>query len=406
MPYRTTPGPWTSEKPSWTDPRVVRHIVDLDGKLIARVNFANPVQSENEALANASLLADAPAFLGALQELTQAVERDPLGAPTLAALAHAKGVTAPYLASYASSRVQRRPEAGPALSADNRYVVADLAHIQTLRAAVVEMRHMRAAKARGDTPSESTWIDAVMHAINELQTKPVMQALRMVRCEEEQGGDPAMMIVPPGVSDERAAHVLETAIAFAGASTADGETGDYFQTLQYQLDQEMGAHFTQHIHQLDSVAWDQCMFPEEPYRLPVNGDDEWARVRFTNPDDMSALEGEISDGEMVDGSGGVRLVCPVSGGPAFIGFATALKYRFPRSDRYGVPDAATEDGARKFIVNDLGFACSRDLEINSEDTGDDSAESFEIECLVPRVLLEPIVPAQEARDRSASQGAA
>ena len=83
-----------------------------------------------------------------------------------------------------------------------------------------------------------------------------------------------------------------------------------------------------------------------------------------------------------------------------------VNYRFPRSDRYGVPQAATDDGARKFIVNELGFACSRDLEIICEDTGDDSAESFEIECLVPRILLEPTVPAQEVRDRSLSQGAA
>jgi hypothetical protein len=67
-----TPGPWEAVKPLWPDPYRVRHIVDADRHLIARVDFANAHQSENEAIANARLIAAAPDLLAALKDILEA----------------------------------------------------------------------------------------------------------------------------------------------------------------------------------------------------------------------------------------------------------------------------------------------------------------------------------------------
>lgn len=63
-----TQGHWKAEKPSFFDPNCCRHVVDSAGHLVARINFANPIQSENEAIANADLIAIAPEMLDALKK--------------------------------------------------------------------------------------------------------------------------------------------------------------------------------------------------------------------------------------------------------------------------------------------------------------------------------------------------
>ena len=64
-----TSGPWETVKPKFLDPNCTRHIEDANGHLIARINFANPVQSENEAIANARLIALAPDLLETLDNV-------------------------------------------------------------------------------------------------------------------------------------------------------------------------------------------------------------------------------------------------------------------------------------------------------------------------------------------------
>lgn len=275
------------------------------------------------------------------------------------------------------------------MESQDRYVVVDSERLQNLRDVVDNLlegiedpQDELALRARG--------------ALDKLQSKPVLKALRTVRGDLEQRSDAALMIVPPDVGDDQAAQALADAVRFAAAATADGQTGTYFEALQAELARKSGAFITDQMHQLTTeVAWDECVFPDEPESLPDKGDDEWARVRFTNPADLSALDGEISDGELLDGSGLVRLQDDAAG---FIGFVTSITYRYPRAEKYGVPSCATDDGAREFIVKGLGFACSKDLEIFAEDTGDDSVESFVIECTVPRSVLAPLQLDRE-RDR-------
>ncbi len=275
------------------------------------------------------------------------------------------------------------------MQTQDRYVLVDGARLQALRDVVDSL-------LEGIEDPQDELAQTARQALQALQTKPALKALRWVRGDLENRTDSALMIVPPGVGDDQAAQALTDAVRFAAAATADGQTGTYFEALQTELARQTGAIITDDVHHLSTdVAWDECVFPAEPEGLPDEGNEEWSRVRFTNPDDLSALDGEISDGELLDGSGFVQLQ---AGAGEFMGFVTRITYRYPRAEKYGVPSMATDDGAREFIVKGLGFACSGDLEIIAQDTGDDSVESFEIECTVPRSVLSP-VPLQRPCER-------
>lgn len=272
------------------------------------------------------------------------------------------------------------------------YVVVDIEKVQALMTAI------KTLLADRKDPSDGPGTEA-RNAVDSMRSKPLMNALRMVGSQDDIY-EPAMLFVPPGVNDEDARQVLASAVDWAGAITADGETDDYWERLQERLSQKMpGAFMTQDIAYLDrNATWDRGKAPEEPFRLAAEGDEEWARVRFSSDDNPDAREGVLSVGTLMDGGGAVQLL---GEGAPFIGFASNFEFRYPRSHKYGVPVTATDDGARKFIVQHLGFCCSRDLEIYTEDTGDDSGESFELECLVPRKLLQPVPEQrQELRDRA------
>lgn len=68
-----TPPPWRAVLPGFNKHLWCRFIEDKDGNLIARINYANPVQSENEAIANADFIALAvnnhAALMAALQKM-------------------------------------------------------------------------------------------------------------------------------------------------------------------------------------------------------------------------------------------------------------------------------------------------------------------------------------------------
>jgi hypothetical protein len=74
MKPKHTDGPWKAVKPLFYNPNSVRHIVDADNRLIARVDFANAVQSQNEAIGNAVLISQAPSMFSMLNEALREVE--------------------------------------------------------------------------------------------------------------------------------------------------------------------------------------------------------------------------------------------------------------------------------------------------------------------------------------------
>ncbi len=86
-----TPGPWVSRKPSFFDPRCTRHVEDSNERLVARINFANAIQSENEAISNAILIAAAPDLLASLKSVLDMVAS---GTPNLKVVIAARAVIA------------------------------------------------------------------------------------------------------------------------------------------------------------------------------------------------------------------------------------------------------------------------------------------------------------------------
>lgn len=74
MQPKHTPGTWKVVQPIFYNPNSIRHIVDAENRLIARVDFANPVQSQNEAIANAVLISQAPSMFPMLSEVLREVE--------------------------------------------------------------------------------------------------------------------------------------------------------------------------------------------------------------------------------------------------------------------------------------------------------------------------------------------
>lgn len=78
MEAKHTPGPWGCESAMSSDLDSIRYITNPDGKSIARVRIRN-FQSQDEALANARLIAAAPDLLAALQGIMAGIagcERD------------------------------------------------------------------------------------------------------------------------------------------------------------------------------------------------------------------------------------------------------------------------------------------------------------------------------------------
>lgn len=71
------------------------------------------------------------------------------------------------------------------------------------------------------------------------------------------------------------------------------------------------------------------------------------------------------------------------------GVVSELVVRYPRSDRYGIPEAATEAGGLRWLW-DMGFSVVPHLSVIGRDTGDDSANSAKIEIYLPTSLIKEI----------------
>jgi hypothetical protein len=214
------------------------------------------------------------------------------------------------------------------------------------------------------------------------QTKPVLQCLRHVEASGEDAEDPILAVLPPGMPTAQASDLINQAVIRAQALSADGEGAPYFEALQESLACG-GIEITGSIENMESGPWDiSHVIPPEPHDQDLMDDDpEWVRVTVSGP----AFQDSDTDWEMrLEDKSAVEFV---EGDQPFIGFVRSLTYNFPRSDRYGVPEAATDSGARQFIVDELGFACSRDLVVYGCDSRDDTPANFYAECIMPRDVL-------------------
>lgn len=69
-----------------------------------------------------------------------------------------------------------------------------------------------------------------------------------------------------------------------------------------------------------------------------------------------------------------------------VGVVGEAKVEYPRGDRYGVPEEATDEGCKEFLWGQ-GFALSTTFEAFGEDTGDDSMATCELGIYIPEELI-------------------
>lgn len=231
---------------------------------------------------------------------------------------------------------------------------------------------------------QAEFLQGLQNAVKGVRTRPVLESLRYVPASGEDADEPVLAIIPPGMQEDKARSFMKDAVVRAVSISGDGEGLDYFEALQESL-QKVGIVIQQEIRNLESGPWDVAEMPPEPDRVD-DDDPEWVKVTVSG----SAFQDDSEQWEMVlvDGTE-VQFIDPDAIHP-FIGYVTELTYQFPRIDRYGVPDEATPAGARNFVVDELGFACSRQFEVLAVDTRDDSISSFSADCLMPRDLLRPV----------------
>ncbi len=224
---------------------------------------------------------------------------------------------------------------------------------------------------------------ALLQAASGIQSRPVLDALRHIEASGNDADEPILAILPPGVDSDKAAELIDQAVKRAASISADGESTPYFEELEASLAQS-SILITQEINNLSAGPWDQSDIPAEPSRVE-DDDPEWVRVVVSGQgiiDSDNEPQMELPDGTPVQFKADADL--------DFLGFVENLTYKFPRGDKYGVPEAATESGAREFVVDELGFACSRKFEVMAVDTRDDSISSYVAECVMPRDILEPV----------------
>lgn len=168
---------------------------------------------------------------------------------------------------------------------------------------------------------------------------------------------------------------IDDAIVETNRLTQQGRDGTYFETLQAELakvsirtlDIPRVLHSK---HCWDSDCTDVLGNMSEADQTDVEITNALAVIEHGD-EDMFSLE----SGSEIDPSH--RLLININ----------RIKITYPRSDRYGVPDCATDAGARMYL-KDLGFHASDYVEVETEDSGDDTPMQLTIWGKAPDNIIE------------------
>lgn len=229
---------------------------------------------------------------------------------------------------------------------------------------------------------QDEFLASLKNGVDGLVSRPVLESLFHVEASGNDAEEPVLVVLPPDADKAKVTEVFDAAVKRAASISADGEGTGYFEALQESLAQ-WDILVTQSLNNLQAGPWDQSENLPEPDSIQ-DDDPEWVRVRVSGEGVIGAdyEPMRLLDGTPVDFKADVNL--------DFLGFVESLTYKYPRGDKYGVPEAATDAGAREFVVDEMGFACSRKFNVMAVDTGDDSISSYVAECVMPRDILVPV----------------
>ena len=283
------------------------------------------------------------------------------------------------------------------MSSSNELMVVSREDLERLITAASNLRHTAepAEAGEGDDVKEfivqKEFMVNLGVALEVITSAPLKGLLRNVEASGVDAEAPVLVVLPPWMKDSDAAAKFERAVTRAASLSGDGQRTSYWEALEDSLAMH-GIEIQQEIQHLQAqTPWDQADIPEEPSHIE-EGDPDWVRVEMRGP---LSLDGH-SDCEIRLGDGSLVVVAPTQSCPDFFGFVESLEVRYPSAEKYGVPQEATEAGAAEFVVDVLGYSCSKNMDVRPIDTGDDSGGGFVATCIMPREL---IAPADVSSDR-------
>lgn len=224
--------------------------------------------------------------------------------------------------------------------------------------------------------AEGWTIHDLKMAMNEVGVSNLSDSLRVVQSQDV-GAAPVLLILPPKLTNEDAVTQMDAAIQSAGIETNNGMDDDYFTALGASL-----AKCNIALTELDAVSKLHCRPWDEDSREsePEQGDPDWVVVEFGSSDDEPdelAPTGTTSEGKTVEFIEGVT----------WRAFCDELTLEYPRSDKYGTPEAATDKGAREYVRDAIGALPANDFQVFAEDRGDDGVVTFTMKMRVHKDCL-------------------
>lgn len=231
-------------------------------------------------------------------------------------------------------------------------------------------------------------LGTLMYELGRIKNAPSLDdALRQVEGNEHDGNLPVLLVLPAGMGEEAAVAAMNHAVDQANIDTGNGSSKevDYFEVLQEHL-VRAGVVMTDGVRTLNSTPWDADTVVE-----PSLGDPDYLDVVFRSHEDEPDT---LADTVELQGDG-VQL--QVVDTPKHRMFCSALDITYPRGDRYGVPDAATDRGGREYVRAISTFVPGTNFEVYSEDSGDDTPMRFTMTC---RVHKDDLMPVEQSKEYS------
>jgi len=214
-------------------------------------------------------------------------------------------------------------------------------------------------------------MNAAIEAAGSLKdAKTVTQALRWVDGDADQGNEPVLLVILGKMDDKAAADMISVAVVEANQESDQGRTGTYFEALQERLAAH-GVAMSCGLEQLRCKPWDSDEMSEPELNHP-----DWLEVVLRSSDDEPDELDEV--GTIGEDGPQVTIVDK----PAHPLFCRLLEIEYPRGDKYGVPEAATERGGRVYVRQISVCVLASDFDVFSRDRGDDGAMTFSMTCRI------------------------
>jgi len=242
------------------------------------------------------------------------------------------------------------------------------------------------AESHGYSPSLAMDENDPGWAMLKVPDQAPAQSMQRVLVQGDVDDEPLSVFLPASLDLKSAAALVDLAIVRANLATAQGSKGDYFAALKVEL-AEHGIVCEQRPQTLVTKhQWDDLCMEELGNLITAGREHEFTRVDIINIDDVFE-HGEADRLECTPTEGGGTLLLDQQ----HISQLHIEKFvvTYPRSDRYGVPECATDSGARKYLRS-LGFRVDNSLDVESDESGDDSPVHFSLTVNAPTELLVPM----------------